>query len=63
MISTAIQQNYYLTIIGQQVDEPCGVGVEQNKGKCRMDLECVFDDLALFGTCQVKGNNKIKSIF
>ena len=40
--------------IGEQEGEPCGLGLEQNKGDCRNDLECVFGESELIGTCQVK---------
>ena len=38
----------------QQEGESCGMGVVQNRGQCRKDLECVFGAMELVGTCQVK---------
>ena len=39
---------------GRKEGETCGLGVEENKGKCRSDLECEFTDGEILGTCQVK---------
>ena len=42
--------------IERQEREPCGVGLEQYKikGECRKDLECVFGESELIGTCLIK---------
>ena len=40
----------------QQEGESCGMGVVQNRGQCRKDLECVFGAMELVGTCQVKSS-------
>ena len=48
--------------VGRQEGESCGLGLEQNKGECIKDLECVFGESELIGTCQVK-SKMIKEFF
>jgi len=38
----------------QQEGESCGIGLHENRGQCGKDLECVFGELELVGTCQIK---------
>ena len=42
--------------IDREEGEPCGVGLEQYKikGECKKDLECVFGESELIGTCHIK---------